>query len=149
MVEDFSPLLNGSNVSIHAFTSLDSIWKHPDDLTNIFNPCDKPHMFEVIENMFNLFEQGICAVEAVLELIQMVVSGQAVNESSDKVRDCIHRWKVNMGVRVHVVDWSQKIDQGSCSVIASIEEISSVPVLLFHMNSLLDFRSMEEPSLVY
>ena len=94
-MEDFSPLLNGSNVFIHAFTSLDSIWKHPNDLANIFNSSNKFQRLEVTEDNLHFIDDLLLAVEAALELNEVVVSSQAVNESSSEVGDCIEGWKAD------------------------------------------------------
>ena len=36
MLEDISPMFDGINIVIHVVTVLDSVWQHPDDITNIF-----------------------------------------------------------------------------------------------------------------
>ena len=93
VVEDFGPFFDGGNVFVHAFTGLDSVWKHPDNLANVFDTSDEFQVLEIIEGLLGFIDNWFLAFEAALKLNEVVVSGQAVNESSCKVGNCIQGWK--------------------------------------------------------
>ena len=102
MVEDVSPRLNGSDVIMHAFTSLDSVREHPDDLSEVFYTFNKVQMLEIAQGLLNFLEHWSCSIEATLDLSEVVMSGEAINESSDEIRNGIKWWKVDMSCSV---DW--------------------------------------------
>ena len=88
-MEDIGPFFDGSNVFVHAFAGLNSVWKHPDDLADILNTSDKFQVLEIIEGLLSFIDNWFLAFEAALELNKVVVSGKAVDESSSEVIDCI------------------------------------------------------------
>ena len=147
-MENVSPILNGSNVIIHTLASLHSIWKHPNNLTNVLHACDEFQVFEIIESMFNLMNKTVSTLEAVLDFNEMVVTSKPVDKTGSKVWHSINWRKVWSWETMDTFDWSQKINKSGSSVITSIEPVSRSPVLLFFMNSFLHFCSMENPSSV-
>ena len=148
MMENVSPILDGSNVIIHTLASLYSIWKHPNNLTNVLNACDEFQVFEIIESNFNLMNKTVSSLEAVLDFNEMVVTSKPIDKTGSKVWHSIYRRKMWSWKIMETFDWSQKINKGCSSVITSIEPVSRSPVLLFFMNSLLHFCTMENPSSV-
>ena len=54
MMENISPIFNSSDIILDIFTVLYSVWKHPNDLSNIFYSINKVEVLEIIESLLNL-----------------------------------------------------------------------------------------------
>ena len=54
MMENISPFLNSSDITLDPFAMLYSVWKHPNDLSNVFDTINKVEVLEIIESLFNL-----------------------------------------------------------------------------------------------
>ena len=148
MVENIRPIFDGSDVIVHAFTCLHSVWKHPNNLSNVLNSSDEFQVLEVIKCNLNLVDKVVSPLEAVLKLDQMVVSSETIDKTRSEVWNSIDRWKVWAWEMMNTPDWSQKIDKSGSSVVSSIEPVTRRPVCLFFMNGLLYFGSVENPSLI-
>ena len=96
MVENVSPLLNCSNVIVHSFTCCDSIWEHPNYLSDILNTCDEFQVFKIIQSELNLMNEAITSIKAVLKLNEMIMTSESINKASSKVWDSVYRWQKDM-----------------------------------------------------
>ena len=89
------------------------------------------------------------SIEAVGQLIKVVVASQTIDQTCRKLGNCIERWhsivvKVRMNSRWS--DWSKKINKGGSCIISSIKESLCMPVILLLMNGLLYLSAVEKPS---
>ena len=111
MIEDISPSLDSIDIILHPFAVLNSVWKHPDDCTNIFNTINEMELFEVIESLLNFVKHWGGSLKATLELSQMVVASESIDQSCYKVWYSIKRGQVEMIMNklmrsIAVMHWS-------------------------------------------
>ena len=128
MMENVSPLLNCSNVIVHSLTSCNSIWEHPNYLSDILNTCDEFEVLKIIECCLNLMNKAITSIKAVLKLNEMVMTSESINKASSKVWNSVYRWQKDMIMMVKALNWSKKVYKSSSGVITSIEPVSRCPI---------------------
>lgn len=86
--EDGSPGLDVSNVIIHAFAGVESLWDLEDSKTELEGALDVvvPATFlNVCDTSLNLLSHELASLEAGFNFGEIVISGHAVHEAGDKV----------------------------------------------------------------
>ena len=84
---DRSPLLDLSDVVVHALASGQRRFEHGGKSTEVLKAMDDVLSFKVSDNGFDLLEKAITSVKAFGEFVKMVLSGKAVHKSSNILRD--------------------------------------------------------------
>ena len=92
MAENISPVLNGGDVLVHSFACLNGVWEHPDNLSNVLNSSDELQVLEVIKSHFNLVDEVVTSLEAVLELDQVVMACETIDKTRSEVWHSIKGW---------------------------------------------------------
>ena len=141
--EDLSPSIDGSNVLVHVLAGVESLWDLQNGQTKLKSGLGVfvPATFLDIGNAsLNLLCHEITALEAGLNLSQVVITGHAVDETSNEV-GCVFDSKVGNS-RVGL-DGSNSERHQSCKIITSLEELLRVPVRLHGCEVRLDLLLME------
>ena len=102
LLEDGSPVLDGSQVVTHALAGFEG-WRdlgHGEtELEASLDVIIKASLLDVCNSGFNLIDHRFSALVAFLDLIKIVVSSHSIDESSNEVWNC-HGSNVN-GVSEH------------------------------------------------
>lgn len=85
--EDGGPLLNSLNVlvDIGVVTSFDSVWEHPNDITNILDSFDDFSVSEMGNEVLSILLEWADILHASLKIIEMVISSESIDETSSEV----------------------------------------------------------------
>jgi hypothetical protein len=86
-LEDLGPLLNFLPVVIHTFAGGQSRGEHTSESTEVLQRVDDVLLREVADNKLALGLDVLSALEALLEFVEVVIAGKAINDTSNEVRD--------------------------------------------------------------
>ena len=94
VLEDGSPLLNGSDVLVHVLACAEGDWDLGGGKSKFESGLDvvvSTSVLDVSDSLFNLSFHHCSTLVAGFNLFKVVVTGHAEHETSDEVRDCHNR----------------------------------------------------------
>ena len=140
--EDLSPSLNGCDVVTHVLAgaeNLRDLQGHQAELKSGLSVIVPASILDVSNASLNLLHHEVTSVVAGLNLCQVVVTGHAVNESSDEI-GCIHNAEIGNGCGLNRSD---SHGHQSGQVVTSLEEVACIPISLKSADVSLDLLLVE------
>ena len=115
LLEDSSPFLNAGHIIIETLAASDGVWEHPDDIANVSGTSNHLTTLDIVKSGLSVLDKRINILHASAEQVEVVVTGEAVDETGSEVRHEVQRRK---GESVVDVD-------GSNSEGEQVSEVSS------------------------
>ena len=91
--EDTSPFLNAAHILIEVLAACDCVWEQPDNITNVVGTSNHLTTFDIVKSGLSILDKRINIRHASAELVKVVITGEAVNETSSEVRHEVQRRK--------------------------------------------------------
>ena len=93
LLEDTSPFLNACHIVIETLAACDGVWEQPDDVTDVMGTSNHLTAFNIVKSGLSILDKRINILHASAELVKVVFTGEAIDETGSEVRHEVQRWK--------------------------------------------------------
>ena len=147
LLELKSPGLNDGKIGLEGLelsTGFDGFWENPDDIANVLNNMDGVEVLEVGKEGLGVVDNGGDVGHATFELNAMIVTGEAVDETSGEIGDSSDGREINAVVGRRRSHGSNCDGDEVSKIHTRLEAEVLIPVGLDGGNVRLDLAAVEE-----
>ena len=133
LLEDSSPFLNAAHIFIETFAASDCVWEHPEDIADVLGTSNHLTTFDIVKSGLSILNKRINIRHASAKLVKVVITSEAVDETSNEVRHEVQGRKGGVDL-----DGSDGESEQVSKVLSRLEVEVVIPVALKRGNICLD-----------
>ena len=133
LLEDCSPFLNAAHIFIETFAASDCVWEHPEDIADVLGTSNHLTTFDIVKSGLSILNKRINIRHASAKLVKVVITSEAVDETSNEVRHEVQGRKGGVDL-----DGSDGESEQVSKVLSRLEVEVVIPVALKRGNICLD-----------